>query len=585
MLFQRPPQMMSYNLLSASSIYDSKHQSYCLGKMNHSSVEDFQRLHDLHSSVLSDKSASRRTSLRPQDSPMRSIEHDYDDAASVSGSAPQSSGPDEAVFDHPLSHHSSPRTSHHSDDDESISSFFPGSREDSFAPEKQPSSPYTPLKMRSPFRNPSSVCAMQMETTPPPHIPLSSSQSRGMFPTPSRRGTPKSTRSAHSGMRMSPSKMSPSKRTNVKKEYPLVLLHVTLLPVPRIYSPEVMEQVLPAYILENWKVLREKATDTVLERGVLIPHPKEDYDLLEERLLESLDLKLPRILKCGHFHLDADEDADAAGFDEKDYDDEDNDADICGDCGRRVRDDKYGSGTGSRRWDIKVYAANGLMRAGAWGAAWREMERVDVEIVPWMDDQVKRELTLRTEEERNNAAFLQQKTVAKADQGSTMDEERMREIYGGETSAFADQQPEQASTSPARQPDYQNRVEIPLQDLLKNYLLAAAQDRKNIAIFVLSIFVLYMSFMASGSKPALPLPVHPPLATSLSSLTPASVSTSNTAVGISTTQETSVIEPLESSTDTSSPDGTADRPPAAPLEMSTGDPTDTIEAQFDLIGE
>ena len=379
--------------------------------------------------------------------------------------------------------------------------------------------------------------------------------------------------------------MSPSKRTNVKKEYPLVLLHVTLLPIPQIFSQEVMEQVLPGYILENWKVLREKATDTVLERGVLIPHPKEDYDLLEERLLESLDLKLPRILKCGHFHLDADEEADATGSDEKDYDDEDNDADICADCGRRVRDDKYGSGTGSRRWDIKVYAANGLLRAGAWGAAWREMERVDVEIVPWMDDQVKRELTLRTEEERNNAAFLQQETAVQADRGSTMDEERMREIYGGETPVFADKQPEQASTPPVRQPDFQRRVEVPLQDLLKNYLLAAAQDGKNITIFVLSIFVLYMSFMALRSKPSLPLPVHPPLAPSLSSYTPAAMSTSNTAMGLSTTQEPSVIEPPESSTDTSSPDETTGRPPIPPLEMSTEDPTDAIEAQFDFIGD
>ncbi|KAL8872270.1 MAG: hypothetical protein Q9174_002075 [Haloplaca sp. 1 TL-2023] len=553
--------------------------------MENSSVEDFQRFHDLDSSILSNESASRQPSLRPQDSPIRSIEHDYDDAASLSGSARHSSGLDEVVFDPPLSHHSSPRTSHHSDDNESMSSFFSGPREDSFPPERLPSTPYTPLKMRSPFRNSSSVCAMQMETTPPPHIPLSSSQSRSMFPTPSRKGTPKSIRSAHSGMRISPSKMSPSKRTNVKKEYPLVLLHVTLLPVPQIYSPQIMEQILPGYILENWKILREKATDTVLERGVLIPHPKEDYDLLEERLLESLDLKLPRILKCGHFHLDDDEEADAAGSDERDYDDEDNDADICADCGRRVRDDKHGSGTGSRRWDIKVYAANGLMRAGAWGAAWREMERVDVEIVPWMEDRIKRELTLRTEEERNNAAFPRQETAAQADEGSAMDEERMREIYGGDIPSVADKQRDQASATPARQPGNQRRVEVPLQDLLKNYLLGAAQDRKNIAIVVLSIFVLYMSFVASGSRPLFPSAVSQSPTPSLSSYTPATGSTSNTAMGLSTPQGVPIGEHPESSTDTSSPEEAAEKPPIPPLEMSTRDATDAMEVQFDFIGE
>jgi len=34
----------------------------------------------------------------------------------------------------------------------------------------------------------------------------------------------------------------------------------------------VLESVLPGYILENWKLLQEKATETVLERGILIPH-------------------------------------------------------------------------------------------------------------------------------------------------------------------------------------------------------------------------------------------------------------------------------------------------------------------------
>ncbi|KAL8852555.1 MAG: hypothetical protein Q9221_002551 [Calogaya cf. arnoldii] len=382
------------------------------------------------------------------------------------------------------------------------------------------------MEMRSPFRNSSSVRAMQLETTPPPYLPSSRSRHRSAFPTPSQNGTPKSVRSGHSGSRMSPSKMSPTKRMNVKKEYPLVLLHVTLLPIPDIYSAMVMDQVLPSYLLENWKVLREKATDTVLERGILIPHPKEDYDLLEERLLESLDLKTPRILKCGHFHLDPDEEADIAVSDSED-DDDDADADICDDCGRRVRDGRYGSGTGSRRWDIKVFAANGLMRAGAWGAAWREMERVDIEIVPWMDEEVKRELALQTEEDRQHAALLQEEIVKQSEPRPNMDDARLREIYGNDIPAFTDPKAEPMPSSQQDPALHQPQDEIPLQDLLKNYLIAAAQDRKNIAIFVLTLFVLYLS-MAWAPTSAPEVSRHPVMAAAIPSVSTSAAPSSTT---------------------------------------------------------
>ena len=339
---------------------------------------------------------------------------EHERAGSLTGSAHQSSDPDEAVFE-ATSQHSSPGTSHHSDDDDDddaeMSEFPPdlpvGEDATASAISQQHqhfSSPYTPHKIRSPFRNPSSVRAMQMDTTPPHLTSSPSSQQRYSITAPSRNGTLRSIRSSHSAVR-SPSKLS-SPIKKLKKEYPLVLLHVTLLPIPIPYSPAVMESVLPQYILENWKLLRQKATPTVLDRGILIPHPKEDYDLLEERLLESLELKTPRILKCGHFHLSPEEEADIAGSDGCDSDEDEDapDADICDDCGRRIRDGRFGSGTGSKRWDIKLFAANGLMRAGAWGAAWREMERVDVEIVPWMDEELKRQVELRSLEEAEAAA-------------------------------------------------------------------------------------------------------------------------------------------------------------------------------------
>ncbi|KAH0555862.1 hypothetical protein GP486_006191, partial [Trichoglossum hirsutum] len=327
------------------------------------------------------ESSHRLPSINPEDHTVETLENsDVEGDAVVEDrgcaySASDRHSSDEAVFDEEH-HQSSPNTSH----SDSVSELpdevlaYEGAR---------PRSPYTPVKQRSPFRNPSSVRAIQLDVTPPFNhsgymtSPLSG---RHKLSTPSRNGTPRSIRSE-----------SVKKKAGPKKEYPLILLHVTLLPITFPYSLELMMSVLPPYIIENYNLLKDKATETVLERGILVPHPREDYELLEERLLESLELKIPRILQCGHFHLD-----------KEDYDSEDDscasedgDADICADCGRRIRDGRRGAGSGHKRWSIKIYAANGLMRAGAWAAAWREMERVDVEIEPWIPEDLRRELDMR----------------------------------------------------------------------------------------------------------------------------------------------------------------------------------------------
>lgn len=462
-----------------------------------------------------------RHSFPPYDSNVIGAESSEDDDhdASLPGSGRHSSDADEAVFDD-QSHHSSPRTSHHSDDD--ISVFLPESKyEISDRPHR--SSPYTPLKARSPFRNPSSVQAIQMNTTPP-YLSSPKSQQRYRFTTPSRTGTPRSARSFHSTTSKSPVKKA-------KREFPLVLLHVTLLPIPVSYSPAIMQKVLPHHILENWKLLQEKVTDTVLERGILIPHPRDEYELLEERLLESLELKVPKILQCGHFHRDEDDDSDHNQSNHDDVDSDD-DADICDDCGRRVRDGRFGTGTGTKRWNIKVFAANGLMRAGAWAAAWKEMERIDVEIIPWIDEDMKRQLQLRKQEEERR--IPQQVQEENQDQrptaNSTMDEARMREIYGDEPQPYIDgsedevselnetrvspspglhqENPSHPESPPNSQYQRQAYVQaIPLEVLLRNYIYLAAQDRRNIAIFFLSILVFFLAL----SKPAaVPVQITPP---------------------------------------------------------------------------
>ena len=472
------------------------------------SIEDFQDYHNRES--LHDIDANLPSSPQALDYSVDNVGQEIDDdEASLSGSPHHSSGPDEAVFDQPT-RTSSPRTSNGSEDEISI-------LDSHYEPQNHTSSPFTPFKSRSPFRNPSSVRAIQLDTTPP-HLISPSSQQRHKTYTPSRQATPRSIRSHRNTISMSsPSKLSPTKK--LKKEYPLVLLHLTLLPIPLIYSQQTMESVLPPSILENWKLLLEKATPTVLERGILIPHPKEDYDLLEERLLESLELKTPRILKCGHFHLSAEEEADILAADgESDSDNDDaNDVDNCLDCGRRIRDGRFGTaGEGSKRWNIKLFAANGLMRAGAWNAAWREMERVDVEILPWMEEDMKRDLELRREEEEEKLRSEQQQVPMEREEGvAGLDDDRLREIYGdGAMSGGTDQQafvdgfgettPLPTPKKPSRRRYRKRNEETPLSDLLVEYIHHALEDRRNIAILILSVVVLFLS-LRSPPPPRLAL--------------------------------------------------------------------------------
>ncbi|KAL9099930.1 MAG: hypothetical protein Q9163_004632 [Psora crenata] len=446
-----------------------------------------------------------------------------EDGDSASGSGRHSSSTDEVVFDMP-SRRSSPRTSQGSDDGD-LSGF--GSPHT--AQKQHSSSPFTPLKMRSPFRNPSSVRAMQTDITPPDLTASASPRWRKLYPS-SRHGTPhsRSVRSHNSAMR-TPSRLNPGK--GMKKEYPLVLLHVSLLPLPLHYSSDVLEAVLPPHVLANWKLLQEKATPTVLERGVLIAHPMEDYEVLEERLLESLELKQPRILKCGHFHPLSEE---PVHQDHVESDGEgshvEEDPDVCEDCGGHVRDGRYGdAGAGNQRWDIKIFAANGLMRAGAWSAAWREMERVDVEVVPWMEESVKWELELRREEEERTKA--QQQVPAREGAGSGLDDERLREIYGQHAQDYVDGlmdhdpshftptpapewRPASRQSTPASKDQPPNRDEIPLWNLLRNYLFLASHDARNIAIVFLSALALYLAIIRGSS----PTPLQSPSPSSLLSI-------------------------------------------------------------------
>jgi hypothetical protein len=300
---------------------------------------------------------------------------------------------------------------------------------------------YTPRKERPPFRNPASVRAMQMSSPPPlPAYDASGERLKGNYKlaTPSRAtrsdtvSTTGSRRSraqrdsVHSEYQMH---QSPRATPTPQQSLPLVLLHVTILPIQLPYSHDFMIKAMPEWLVENYRVLKDKLQDIVLmNRGILISHPRDEYDVLEERILESLELKTPRLLKCGHFlGPDADADDDEIEEDDGSVTDggmgrgsrmsggtimaedeaewnyptpESEDSSVCTDCCRQVQRPGRGVGVGTKRWEIKIYAANGLMRAGAWSAAWSEMERCDVEISPWIPDDMRKALDKRMQEEQ-----------------------------------------------------------------------------------------------------------------------------------------------------------------------------------------
>ena len=315
------------------------------------------------------------------------------------------------------------------------------------------------------------------------------------------------------------------------KEHPLVLLHVTLLPIMLPWSMESMQELLPPQALENLMLLRSKVSDTVLQRGILIPHLREEYEMLEERLLEALELKEPRLTKCGHFRWRISDTSQASSDRDSDSglgssESSSTDGDLCTTCGHHVR---CRAGRKSQ-WSVKVFAANGLMRASAWQAAWSEMESVDVEILPWIEEEERRKLDVRREEEEARAYGERkerqsrkreeenEEMVVVAPQASRGDESvdnancdealddrehplsaPIEETVRRHAAGLAD------AAKPDNLPPVYRPSQIPLSVLLRNYVYLLAQDRRNVAMFFLSILAVFFAVrsMPAASNPAL----------------------------------------------------------------------------------
>ncbi|OAR00027.1 hypothetical protein LLEC1_00472 [Akanthomyces lecanii] len=301
---------------------------------------------------------------------------------------------------------------------------------------------------RPPFRSPSSVKAMQMNSPPPSVTSSGRSNRRATRSSVSRIGSPAVS------AQFSPKKTPPRFKRSTP---PLVLLHVTLLPLRWPWG-NLMDNTRPSELSdagknlrEAWKQLQARVGDTVSDRGVLLPHPQNDFEVLEERLLEALELPLrrrARILECGHYLGPANEmemTDDEIISDEEDPEEKPTPQykrHWCSTCQSDIRYDSLGEG---KLFRTKVYASNGLMKAGAWDACWKEMERVDVELEPILDPSVVDELeriAATQEREAIEAEIAASTHIGGVEPDNSFDappnhdderelyEERMREIYG-----------------------------------------------------------------------------------------------------------------------------------------------------------
>ncbi|KAK0376101.1 hypothetical protein CLIM01_06521 [Colletotrichum limetticola] len=380
-----------------------------------------------------------QTSRRESDARHRPAHHEdggdsssqHGDSDVFSDRSPRSSlGSFDGNIDHhkDTSNRSSKRFSHMSDD-VSVSEMSYYDKED-FVPTIRGAP-------RMPFRSPSDVRALQY-SSPAPSVTGGSysprSSKRSQVPTISRLGSPNVSAQYSAKGRKTPTRFNPK-----KEPAPLVLLHVTLLPL-RWQWAEILEQTSSETLSpeaktlrEAWHHLHDRVADTVCERGILLSHPQDEYEILEERLLEALDLPLrrrARVLECGHYlgpsnEMTLGEDMDS---DEEEYDEESRRKSAlakthwCQTCRHEIRYESLGPG---KIFRIKVYASNGLMRTGAWAACWKEMERVDVEIEPIVESAVLDELErLVVAQSQQMSLVKHDPTILESTEGRDMPEER-----------------------------------------------------------------------------------------------------------------------------------------------------------------
>lgn len=364
----------------------------------------------------------------------------------------------------------------------------------------------------SPFRHPSSVKAIQMQTEDEEDEEIMSpSRRKAMF-----RGSPASVRSLGSPLLRRHGYHSagntPKRASPIKRENPLVLLHCTVLQPTVILGPgvtlpdrQILAKVLPPQYARRWKLLEEKISGSGLlrDRGLLIQHPQEDYGLLEERLLESLELQKPRLENGHYINHEASDSENESGEEKLEHSIAD-DKSTCLDCGCHTTHQDH-----RRKWDVKFYAANGLMKEGAWTAAWKEIERVDVQISLWLPYEVKSEVEKKIKEEIAVAAEMEKiraaESIMQEPQPSRQNIVSQDEIDGLDdrpdtTKSFTRQEKQtlQHETPVHERPRTKNRNTDPdLQTLIINSIRVLASDKRNI-ITVISMLIAVLAVVFGG---------------------------------------------------------------------------------------
>ena len=373
----------------------------------------------------------------------------------------------------------------------------------------------TPI-IRTPFRRPESVQRMRMNS---PRTSILSYYGSSHSETPhSAQGSPKHPRRV--------SEVSEEGGEEGRMARPLALLHVMVLPVRLPWSLKSMEELVPPKATESLQLLRSKLSDTVLERGILIRHPKEEYELLEERLLEALELEEERVTKCGHFRSRYSVTSESGGSckcSDSGLGSSSSsvaDTELCATCQHEVFGPASLVKKGGREWSVKVFAANGLMPASTWAAAWQGMESVDVEILPWISEGVWEKLDQRWEEEEIEMLQREAEAAIPADQVSddahetenlTLSCEKTKSSVGvavssngpvSESSGLelesvpleSQMQPKSGDEPTAHAvidlPPVFPRAQIPISTLLKNYIRLLAQDWRNVTIFLLAMLAI-----------------------------------------------------------------------------------------------
>ncbi|ETN37542.1 uncharacterized protein HMPREF1541_07164 [Cyphellophora europaea CBS 101466] len=285
---------------------------------------------------------------------------------------------------------------------------------------------------------------------------------------------------------------SPSKRSSrsaqkrgsgLKKEFPLVLLHCTLLPPANNWlgpacDKDLFAALLPEPYRQRWTQLQDRLGSAELRsRGILLPHPQEDYELLEERLLEALELERPRIQSNHYLEHAGDSGFESGSQTESDVDVEDK----CPDCGKHLRT------VADKKWEIKVFAANGLMRGAAWSAAWRDMEKVDVEIGMWMPEDIRQEMDTRLDALKAAQEEAEVQQEQRHDQAEGMFKDRRH--------SYERQDPDRHAPAPEAVPRHEASTP-------QSTLQLFVQDRRNIAIVILSILVLVYAVLNARGQGA-----------------------------------------------------------------------------------